>query len=86
MINQTKNNTNKIVWLTGSASGVGLHLTDLFQAMNYQVIATDINEDTIHQAATEKQWNINNMLIRKLNVCQKESWLSIFDEAVELFG
>ena len=57
MIKDAQKNTNKIVWLTGSASGVGLHLTDLFQKMNYQVIATDINEEAIHNAAAEKKWN-----------------------------
>jgi 3-oxoacyl-[acyl-carrier protein] reductase len=86
MINHAQQNTNKIVWLTGSASGVGLHLTDLFQKMNFQVIATDINEEAIHQAAVEKKWNINNILIRKLNVCQKESWQLVFEEAIERFG
>lgn len=86
MIKPPHNDTNKIVWLTGSASGVGLHLTDLFQSMNYQVIATDINEAAIHKAATEKQWNSHNMLIRKLNVCQKESWESVFNEAIDQFG
>ena len=86
MINQAENNTNKIVWLTGSASGVGLHLTDLFQAMNYQVIATDINESAIHKAASEKQWNTDNILIRALNVCDKESWQSVFNEVIERFG
>ena len=43
----TSNNKNKTVWLTGSASGVGLHLTSLFQSMGYQVIATDIDEDAL---------------------------------------
>ncbi|MFT6123534.1 MAG: 3-oxoacyl-[acyl-carrier protein] reductase [Oleiphilaceae bacterium] len=86
MINDTQKNTNKIVWLTGSASGIGLHLTDLFQKLNYQVIATDINEEAMHKAATEKKWHVGRMLIRKLNVCQKESWQLVFDEAIERFG
>ena len=80
-----QNNANKVVWLTGSASGVGLHLTTLFQNMGYKVIATDINEEAILQAAEEGQWRTENMLIRKLNVCQKESWQSVFSEAIALF-
>lgn len=86
MINHTRNDTNKIVWVTGSASGVGLHLTDLFQSMHYQVIATDINEPAIHEAAQAKKWNTDEMLIRKLDVCKKESWQSVFNEAIERFG
>jgi len=85
MTNHMKNNSNKVVWLTGSASGVGLHLTSLFQSMGYQVIATDINEEAIHTAAKEGLWKTENMMIRKLNVCQKESWQSVFAEAIERF-
>jgi len=80
-----QHNEQQVVWLTGSASGVGLHLTDQFQKMGYFVIATDINEEAVLRAAKDKQWNTDNMLIRKLDICQKESWKSVFDEAIERF-
>ncbi len=86
MTNHKQNNSDKVVWLTGSASGVGLHLTNLFQSMGYRVIATDINGEAINKAAKEDHWKTENMLIRKLNVCQKESWQSVFSEAIERFG
>jgi len=85
MMASTTSNQLKTVWLTGSASGVGLHLTDVFQKRGYQVIATDINEDAMRAAAKERQWHTDNVLIKKLDICQTSSWQSVFDEAIERF-
>jgi len=84
--NAIQQSDQQVVWLTGSASGVGLHLTDQFQKMGYSVIATDINEDAVLKAAKDRQWNTDNMLIRKLDICQKESWKNVFDDAIERFN
>ena len=41
----------RVVWITGCASGVGLHLADAFYRRDYRVVATDINEAGLAAAA-----------------------------------
>lgn len=74
---------NEVIWLTGCASGVGLHLTKAFLARNYRVVATDINVEALKQHAQHYQWNSDQVLLAKLDVTILDDWQSVFDETIQ---
>ncbi len=73
---------NEVIWLTGCASGVGLHLTGEFLQRGYRVAATDININELKQQALIKKWDVERLLILKLDVTSKENWQSVYQEII----
>lgn len=73
----------QVVFLTGSASGVGLHLTDRFIREGYHVVATDINFADLKALARERNWGAKEVMIRKLDVTQKSQWQKLWGDVLE---
>lgn len=73
-------------FLTGCASGMGRHLTDVFQKRGDRVFATDVNEAALEAAARELGWPEDRVVCRALDVTKYDQWEVRFKEAVETFG
>ncbi len=72
----------KVVFLTGSTSGVGLHLTQRFSDAGYRVVATDIDFERLKHEAAARGWPPQSVLLRRLDVTRAEAWRSLFDEVL----
>ena len=72
--------------ITGSASGIGLHLTTVLAGRGHRVIATDLNERGLHEASEKNRWSDANVLIEKLDVTNESDWESVLDRAESAFG
>ena len=72
---------DKIVVVTGGASGMGEFMVQLFKKEGATVIAADINEKALDNI--KGQDNIHGML---LDVSSDESWASLTASIVEKFG
>jgi len=72
--------TQQVVWITGSASGVGLHLTDVFLNRGARVVATDIDLEGLRRAARARDWPAERLLAKRLDVADPEAWETIYRE------
>lgn len=77
---------DRVVWLTGSASGLGLHLTDCFVKRGYKVVATDIAIDNLLQTAKDKMWPEERLSLHKLDVRDDENWRDIREHVINRWG
>lgn len=77
---------DQVVWLTGSASGLGLHLTECFVRRGYQVVATDINIDALLERAQQRMWPTEQLSTHKLDVRNGDDWREIRDHVLQRWG
>jgi NADP-dependent 3-hydroxy acid dehydrogenase YdfG len=78
--------SGKVAFVTGGASGIGLGMAKAFLQADMKVVVTDIRED--HLAAAEEslaRWGAALHLI-KLDVADRDAWLSAVDEAERVFS
>lgn len=75
-----------VVFITGSASGLGRHLTGRFAARGYRVVATDINFAALQASQQEECWDKDAVWIRKLDITKKNQWQSIWQAVLEKWG
>jgi 3-oxoacyl-[acyl-carrier protein] reductase len=74
----------KTVFITGSANGIGKHLSDVFYNQGHNVVATDFLIDKLSEQT--KGWNPDTCLIEKLNVIDTENWQNVVQKAIQKFG
>ena len=84
--NSNIKNGRQVVWLTGSANGVGKHLTHCFYQKGYAVVASDIEMATLKTVAKEFDWNLDNILLLDLNITDQDAWNTALNKVVERFG
>jgi 3-oxoacyl-[acyl-carrier protein] reductase len=74
----------KTVFITGSANGIGKHLSEVFYNQGFNVVATDFLIDKlIEQTAT---WNTDDCLIEQLDVSNIENWQNVVRKAIKKFS
>lgn len=73
-------------FLTGCASGMGRHLAGVLQREGASVFATDLDANTLDQAAAEDGWDPDRVRTRALDVRDHDAWKSAYAEAEERFG
>jgi 3-oxoacyl-[acyl-carrier protein] reductase len=78
--------TPETFFLTGSASGIGQHLTDRLLARGSRVFATDIDLAGLEDGARRLGWPAERMRLRRLDVRDPADWTKAMDEAVTAFG
>ncbi|MGD8423791.1 MAG: SDR family oxidoreductase [Gammaproteobacteria bacterium] len=76
----------QVVWLTGCASGVGLHLADVFLARGARVVATDVDLDGLRHAARANNWDAGRVLLRRLDVRDRSAWDGLYTELMGAWG
>ncbi len=74
----------KTVFITGSANGIGKHLSDVFYNQGHNVVATDFLIEKLNDQT--KDWNTATCLVEKLNVTDIENWQSVVQKAIQKFG
>lgn len=72
--------------LTGCASGMGRHLTTVLLQYGHRVMATDINFEALEAHAAERCWPADRVVLRRLDVRDREAWERIIDETDSTFG
>ncbi|MDP2272749.1 MAG: SDR family oxidoreductase [Archangium sp.] len=72
--------------LTGCASGIGRHLTRALSSLGHQVVATDINEQGLTDAARADGWSETQVIRRRLDVRDGADWQRALDATVAAFG
>ncbi|MDB4837824.1 glucose 1-dehydrogenase [Marinomonas sp.] len=77
---------NKVVLVTGAASGIGLVTAEQFALEGAQVIATDINIQGLEQAFSNTATNGMKVDTRYQDVTDKASWDKMVDAIVADYG
>ncbi len=72
-----------VVFITGCANGIGKHLAESFQSLDYQVVATDFDFLKLQENSPSKQKNI---LLLKLDVTQTSDWQQAIEATKNHFG
>lgn len=70
-------------FLTGCASGMGRHMTNVLQERGDRVYATDINLEALQKTAAELNWPEERVKLAELNVTDSDQWEQVFADAVE---
>ena len=78
--------SDKVVFITGCASGVGLHLADCFAQQGYRVVATDINLQQLKALAKQHSWSEDQVWVSKLDVTKKAQWQKLWGQVIERWG
>ena len=73
-------------FLTGCASGMGRHLTDVLCKRGDRVYATDANYDALRAAAQSLAWPEERVRTVALDVTDAEAWERVFADAVATWG
>lgn len=80
------NKGQKVVVISGCASGLGKHLVSRFVAKGYRVLATDINIDALKNVVLSEKWDPDFVWTRKLDVTKKKQWESLLTAAQDKWG
>lgn len=72
--------------LTGCASGIGRHLTRALSGLGHRVLATDVNEAGLADAAKADGWSTTLVKTRALDVRDRSQWEAALASALEHFG
>jgi 3-oxoacyl-[acyl-carrier protein] reductase len=72
--------------LTGSASGIGRHLTGALAARGHQVLATDVNDEALAREAKARGWDASRVHLARLDVRSHTDWEKALDAAESAFG
>lgn len=73
---------DKVVFITGGASGMGERMVRQYSEEGAKVVAADINEDALN----EKWGSFDNVMTVKLNVTSDEEWATAMKKAVDELG
>ncbi len=73
-------------FITGCASGIGRHLTDVLQKQGKKVFASDINIEGLRATAQELNWPEDRVFLAKLDVRDYEEWTAVWESAEKELG
>lgn len=82
----THTNRSLRVFVTGSASGIGLHVTDRLLAAGHRVWATDLQLQSLQTTGATRGWSESLVTYRGLDVVDEPVWKSTYEEAVQTLG
>lgn len=74
------------VLVTGSASGIGLAITDRLAKAGASVLATDADGDALREVATERQWPDDRVHTAGLDVRDSSRWAAAEKAAISAMG
>jgi 3-oxoacyl-[acyl-carrier protein] reductase len=77
---------SRVMVLTGAASGIGRHLAGRLAREGHRVVATDIEETKLVEAARADGWPEARVLCRKQDVRDAAAWPEVIDLAFRTWG
>lgn len=79
---------DKVVMVTGAASGIGLAFTEIFLQQGAMVSFCDINDDTGQDTLRNLQdrFDVNRIMFQKCNVTNQEEMAEFFRSTKDRFG
>lgn len=72
----------KVIIITGAASGIGMHLAKVFYEKNFSVVVTDINFKKLSLIFS----NTNRRLVLEHDISNTSSWKIIVEKTINTFG
>ncbi len=75
-----------VAWLTGAASGLGLHLTQCFVDRGWRVAATDIDIEALESHAKDRGWDSEQVIVGQLDVGDGAAWRAVSDIVMRRWG
>jgi NAD(P)-dependent dehydrogenase (short-subunit alcohol dehydrogenase family) len=76
--------TDKVAFITGGASGIGLALGNIFADAGMRVVLADIDAHTLEEVAP--QFDAKRLLCLRLDVTDRANWAAAKQAAFERFG
>ncbi len=73
-------------FVTGSASGIGLHVTERLLLAGHRVWATDLRIDALRRVAKDRAWPESHVVLRELDVVDDTGYAEVFADAVADLG
>lgn len=78
---------DKVVIITGAASGQGAVETKIFLQEGAKVVATDIQDELLHKKAKELQNEYDGKILALTSdVTKEEDWVNVVQKAIDQFG
>lgn len=77
---------DKVAFITGAASGIGLEVAREFASQGAKVVISDVNEAAARNAAEELEGNGYKALAIECDVTKEEQLNRSIDETVDIFG
>ncbi|MFD2617489.1 3-hydroxybutyrate dehydrogenase [Terrilactibacillus laevilacticus] len=77
---------NKVVFITGAASGIGLQIATAFAEEHAKVVITDLNEEAAINAAKELRSSGYDVIGLGLNVTDEEAVVKSFKTVIDKYG
>lgn len=77
---------DKVVIITGAASGMGLAAAQLFAKEGAKVVATDVVFDALEEKVKGIVASGGEAVALKLDVSSPESWQEVVDQTIEKYG
>lgn len=74
--------SDKVVFLTGCASGLGLHLAQRFLDDGDRVVATDINLEGLKAQAQSRRWSPDKVSLHRLDVTSWTQWQQVMADTL----
>ncbi|MFW5925836.1 MAG: SDR family oxidoreductase [Myxococcota bacterium] len=72
--------------ITGSASGIGRHLTGALARAGHRIAATDVSTDALRAAAEAEGWPEDRVFTQPLDVRDPDAWETALDALEDRFG
>ncbi len=73
----------KVVLITGAASGIGKYLAQTLYKDGHLLAATDVNEEGLKKVAEESGWDPDKAIVQALDVTKRSEWEQIIRAALD---
>ena len=83
---ETKKSRNKVMLITGCASGIARHLTTVLAGRGYDILATDINPQALEKSAKKSKWDRLHAILKKLDVRKAGEWRAAMSLIIKKWG
>ena len=80
------NKNKKTILITGASSGLGLSITKLLMQLSEYILILTARETSLNRFEQENIFESNNLLIRPLDVTNREQRKKVVEEIVDKFG
>ncbi len=83
---ETKKSRNKVMLITGCASGIARHLTTVLAGRGYDILATDINPQALEKSAKKSKWDRRHVILKKLDLRKAGEWRAAMSLIIKKWG